>query len=129
MRNPEMIIKTLQKSDTMIIEHFITLPPYINYQKVCFELCLMLDMENGPARLYYKILFAYPESPHYETIKKSGGSIWVNPFFDNLPQRELWKSDNITTDDHLLNAIFRCKAFLHKNKLSLADGTLPNGFV
>ena len=86
----------------MIIEKFASLPPWIMYEGIHFELQLIV---NGPddVRLCYQMLYVEKGSP-------SNG---------NRPRYFLYLHQNITTDEGLLEAIALCHKFLKNKKLAL----------
>ena len=99
----------------MIVEKFAALPPWISYDGVNFELQLINDGKADDNRLVYVLSYVFDSSQHYKLWKECGS--WVNPFNEGSLQGFLWLAQGIETDDELIVAIDRAKAFLQKNNL------------
>ncbi len=99
----------------MIVEKFATLPPWIEFEGVRFELQLIVNGSPDDVRLVYWLQSAVEGTKHYQTVNEY--SCWNNPFCENKPQGFLFLTENIKTDKQLLDAIARCRIFLKTNHL------------
>ncbi len=101
----------------MIVEKFASLPSFIDYQGVNFELALVVNGRSDDVRLVYVINYAEAESPHRELIANS--MCWENPFAGGRLQGFLYLYENIATDEDLIAAVEDCETFLNKHKLNI----------
>lgn len=92
----------------MITEEFLTLPPWIEYEGISFELQLFVN-KTTEARLCYAIRYVTADSPHKADIDSHGS--WYNKLEDpgNPPlQGFLLLYEGIENDVDLLFAIRSC---------------------
>jgi hypothetical protein len=99
----------------MIIEKFAALPPWIEFEGVTFELCLIVNGSLDDVRLIYRIGYADHKSKHLSLINSHGS--WENPFDEGRLQGFLFLIENISNDDNFLRAIELCNKFLEENGL------------
>jgi hypothetical protein len=99
----------------MIVEKFATLPPWIDYQGVNFELQLFVNGRSDDVRLCFSLSHVDQDSQHRAVYDESGS--WINPFNGNAMQGFLFLIENIATDEDLIQAIDECHNFLKDNCL------------
>jgi hypothetical protein len=99
----------------MIVEKFASLPPWITYEGVVFELQLIIDGIPNDVRLCYCLSYTNANSKHYIEYKENDA--WLNPFQNGARQGFLYLIEGIETDEDLIEAIDNCHEFLKKNNL------------
>lgn len=98
-----------------VVKHLLlTLPPYIGWEGVEFQLELFND-GGKELRLCYSILSVSPKSRHWGIHNQSGS--WNSPFHDGALQSFLYLREGIDSDGDLLLAVRQCREFLYKYKI------------